>query len=180
MVVNFHGKGCPTFGAGAIAGIAIAAAPASFVSISAALSGVNSAINQGFNKGWSNINFQQVAGNTLMGGATAFAGRQLGKAIATPLENALGSVSSPLRFMIGSEITNTTIGSLFGGISETSRGGSFWKGAWNGAKMGLVTGAISGLGAATQYSIDHQVNMLTGKSIAQKEIGQIDLSFSSK
>ena len=107
---KFSWEGLSYFGAGAIAGIAIAAAPASFVSISAALSGVNSAINQGFNKGWSNINFQQVAGNTLMGGATAFAGGQLGKAIATPLENALGSVSSPLRFMIGSEITNTIIG----------------------------------------------------------------------
>lgn len=100
-----------------------------------------------------------------MGGATAFAGGQLGKAIATPLENALGSISSPLRFMIGSEITNTTIGGLFGGVSETSQGGSFWHGAWNGAKMGMVTGTISGLGVSIQYAAKNQVDLLTGKDI---------------
>ncbi len=39
----------------------------------------------------------------------------------------------------------------------------FGQGAWNGAKMGFISGSISGLGAGVQYSLKNKVNLFTGK-----------------
>jgi RHS repeat-associated protein len=169
---KFSWEGLPYFGAGAVAGVATALSPGSFIAISAGLSGANSIIGQGFNNGWKNIDFGQVAGSAIMGGVTSYAGGLMGSAM--HLDKLLNGISSPLlQKGLQGVIGGAVIGSTFGGMSAVANGHNFFDGAWSGAKMGLVTGAISGLGSAVQYSTKNNVDLLTGKPIWPKNNGAL-------
>ena len=160
---KFTWEGLSYFGAGAVSGWLTVNFPGAIILINAGLSAANNTLNQGFNNGWSNINFMQVGNSAIMGATTSYAAGQLGRTIVNPLNQLINIQSPLLKQLIINEATNITTGTALGGIAALNAGENIWEGAWNGAKMGLVTGTISGLGAATQYSIDHQVNMLTGE-----------------
>jgi|GEM_PF-4513463 len=61
-------------------------------------------------------------------------------------------------------LQSTTTNSIVGGALAELDGDpntNFWNGVWDGVKMELVTGTISGIGNAAQYSIDNKVNFVT-------------------
>jgi hypothetical protein len=76
-------------------------------------------------------------------------------------------IQSPLaRKWLEGVSTNTITGGVFGGITavgDNDETTSFWDGVGTGAKRGVVTGTISGIGQAVQYSLTNHVNLLTGK-----------------
>jgi guanyl-specific ribonuclease Sa len=160
---KFSWEGLSYFGAGAVAGWLTVNCPLAATWINAGLSAANNTLSQGFNNGWSNIDFGQVGNSAIMGAATSYAGSKIGGLIGKPLDKLTGGIESPLlKQMIVNESTGMLTGGVIGGAVALNNNQNFWDGAWSGAKMGMVTGAINGLGAAAQYSIDHQVNMLTG------------------
>ncbi|HLP05342.1 MAG TPA: glycohydrolase toxin TNT-related protein, partial [Paludibacter sp.] len=165
----FNLQGLAYLGAGMAAGAATAAAPGSAMAISAALGMANSVIGQGFDKSGNKFNIKNVefglngvVGAGMMSAVTSYAGGQVGAAM--HLDKVLGGISSPiLRNVIGGQIGGTVIGGTFGGLSAVANGQDFGQGAWGGAKMGFVTGTIGGIGSGVQFSLDHDVNLFSGK-----------------
>jgi len=97
-----------------------------------------------------------------MGGATAYVGGKFGKMIGA--DKWFSKISSPLLSKgLESITTNAIIGTAFGALTAYGNGEDVGQGALNGFKMGLMTGTLSGIGNAAQYSIDNNVNFLTGK-----------------
>jgi len=170
MISNWHsgisfGQALSYFIAGAAAGESALYAPTATTSILAGLGAVNSSISQGF-KGdsfsFKNINFGLVVGAGAMSAITASAGGELSKAM--HLDKLLGGISSPLvKNVLGGEIGGTTMGFAFGGLQSAANGQNFWTGAWDGSKMGFVTGTIGGFGNAVQFSDKNNVNLFSGK-----------------
>lgn len=123
--------------------------------------------NQGFSNNW-NINWQQVGFDGIIGGVTSFLGGKLAKPLEKPLANLLGGIQSPvLRNVAANEMTGIPVGSLLGGleaIGDNDPNTSFGEGMWRGARSALVSSGLTGLGAATQYSLDYDVNFFTGES----------------
>jgi hypothetical protein len=172
-VINWVSNGCEFtwegltyFGAGAVAGLITAAAPNAYVAVSAGLSATNNLVQQSYdpNIGIKNVNFGQVLFQGIIGGTTSYVGSEFGKAL--QVDKWVSEISSPiLRYLAQNTITNTIVGGVFGGFSALANGDNFFEGVENGAKMGIVTGAISGIGGATQYSIENKVSILTGKAV---------------
>jgi RHS repeat-associated protein len=170
-VINWMSNGCEFtweglsyFGTGAVAGLITAAAPGSYALVAAGLSAANNVFQQGYNPGigFKNLNLEQVLFQGVMGGLTAYAGGEFGKAL--QVDKWVAGIESPLlRSLSQNLITNTIVGGTFGGLSSVSNGGDFWEGAWSGVKMGMVTGTISGLGGAVTYAKENNVNILSGK-----------------
>jgi hypothetical protein len=165
---KFNGEGASYFGAGLIAGAAVAAAPNAYAYISAGLSATNSVIGQGFTNGWKNINPQQVLFDGIIGGFTSKIAGHYGEKLSKPIDNLFGKIESPiLKNILASEMVGVPFGGLMGGLGalgDNDPTTNFWDGAWQGVKMGFATSAISGIGNAVQYSIDNKVNFFTGKS----------------
>ena len=172
---EFSWEGLSYFGAGAVAGVATAAAPGSFALISGALSAANSAISQGFQNGWNNIKLDQVAFSGIIGGATSYAGAQLSPAF-NGVFNKLGinDITSPLfRETTKGIITNSLVGGTLGGVGalgDNDPNTTFWTGSWGGIKMGAVTGTVGGIGGAVSYSAANKVNLLSGKPMVVERI----------
>jgi len=172
---EFSWEGLSYFGAGAVAGVATAAAPGSFALISGALSAANSAISQGFQNGWNNIKLDQVAFSGIIGGATSYAGAQLSPAFNGAF-NKLGinDINSPLfREMTKGIVTNSFIGGTLGGVGalgDNDPNTTFWTGSWGGIKMGAVTGTVGGIGGAVSYSAANKVNLLSGKPMVVERV----------
>jgi hypothetical protein len=75
------------------------------------------------------------------------------------------NIESPLlRNFVGSEMVGVPFSAVTGGLFEYGSGGSFWHGAWDGAKSGFVSSGISAIGASVQYSYEYKVNIITGRS----------------
>ena len=90
-----------------------------------------------------------TAGVAGVGIGTAFAAGFAGAAIGTGVSGALVTVAAgAFAGAVISAGVGLVSGALFGGISSTMNGGSFWNGALEGAStgfmMGAITGAISG------------------------------------
>jgi RHS repeat-associated protein len=185
---KFNGEGASYFGAGFVAGAAVAAAPSAYAYIGAGLSAANSVIGQGFNSGWDNINPQQVLFDGIIGGATSAVAGYYGDKLSKPVSNLLGGIERPLlNNVLASEITGMPFGGLMGGLyalGDDDPTTKFWDGAWRGIKSAAVTSVISGIGNAAQYSIDNNVTFFTGKSnisnhaqqrSAERNISQSDI-----
>ncbi|MDR2384657.1 MAG: hypothetical protein LBD80_03190 [Tannerella sp.] len=163
-------QGLSYFGVGAAVGGLTAAFPGAYVYISAGSATANSVLQQGFASNWQDINFQQVAFDGLMGGVTAYAGGKLGNAIGA--DNWFNGIDSPLlRSTLTNVTTNSIVGAGFGALSAYANGEDVWQGAWNGFKMGVFTGTISGIGEAAQFSIDNKVDFVTGRTISNPQQG---------
>ena len=158
-------KGLSYFGVGAAGGALAAAFPGAAMYIAAGTSSANSILQQGFASNWKDINFKQVAFDGIMGGLTSYAGGELGKMIGA--DKWFSGIKSPLlRNTLEGITTNTIVGGALGGtfaLLDDDPETNLWSGAWNGIKMGALTGTISGIGNAAQYSIDNKVNFVTGK-----------------
>jgi len=162
---QFNMKGLSYFGVGAAGGALAAAFPGAAMYIAAGTSSANSILQQGFASNWKDINFKQVAFDGIMGGLTSYAGGELGKMIGA--DKWFSGIKSPLlRNTLEGITTNTIVGGALGGtfaLLDDDPETNLWSGAWNGIKMGALTGTISGIGNAAQYSIDNKVNFVTGK-----------------
>ena len=161
----FNAQGLAYFGAGALAGEAMLYAPGAALTISGALGAANSIIGQGFNGDkfdLGRVDFGSVFVSGMTSMITSYAGGTIGGAL--QLDKVLGNIASPiLKNVIGGQIAGTVTGGIFGGVSAGLSGQDILQGAWGGAKMGLVTGTLGGIGSAAQYSLDHNVNIFTGK-----------------
>ncbi|MDR0865892.1 MAG: hypothetical protein LBO74_13315, partial [Candidatus Symbiothrix sp.] len=160
-------QGLSYFGAGAVAGVVTVCVPSSYALISGGLSMTNSVLQQGFASDWQEINFGQVALDSIIGYSTAYIGGQFSKSLSAPIGKLLGGIKSPLLTnTLTSQLTGTAFGAFVGGLqamSDDDPNSDFWDGAWKGAKSGFISSTISGVGSGLQYSIENNVNALTGK-----------------
>ncbi len=170
---EFTWEGLSYFGAGALAGLATAAAPGSYALINAGLSATNNFIQQGFDGGIGNVNFTQVAFQGMMGGAISFAGGEFGKAL--HVDKLFGGIDSPLLKNVLTGVTsNTIVGGFLGGmgaIADSNSETKFLDGVWSGIKMGVISGTIGGVAGAINYSHNNHVDLFTGNKIYPKNNG---------
>jgi RHS repeat-associated protein len=173
LVTNWHDGITPLeavtyFGNGALTGIAVLYAPEAAPAIIAASGALNDLTRQSFQSDGSvnfdNVNWGQVAFSGMMSGLTSVVGGQVGQAL--HINTWFSSIESTLlRNVLQNTTTNLIVSVPLGGFTEYSNGGDFWEGAWSGAKMGLITGTISGIGNAATYSLNNKVDFLSGKSL---------------
>jgi len=164
-ISNFW-QGLSFFGVGGLGGGLVAAFPGAALYIAGGTSALNSILQQGFDENVTSINWGQVTFSGAMGMATTYFGGQLGQAIGVDKWFS-GVNNNLLRNWLQSTTTNTivggTFGGIFGGLSDDPNT-NFWSGAWDGIKIGAITGTISAIGNTAQYSIDNKVGFLSGKS----------------
>ncbi|MDO9154526.1 MAG: glycohydrolase toxin TNT-related protein [Paludibacter sp.] len=174
LISNWHngitfGEGFSYFAIGAGAGIASYYAPGSAALIAGGASALNNLARQSFQPdgklNFSNVNWGQVGYSGIIGGATSYLGGQFGKAIGA--DKWFKGIDSPLlQNVLRNVSTNTIVGGTFGGfgaIADNDPNTTFLSGAWGGVKMGVVTGTISGIGAAATYSTKYNRNIFSGK-----------------
>jgi len=158
-------QGLSYFGVGAASGALVATFPAAGVAIAGGSSAANSALQQGFASNWQNISFGQVLFSAAMGMATSSLGGVLGNAL--HVDKWFKGVGNPLlRNWLEGTTTNTIVGSTLGGVSALADDNpktTFWTGAWDGFKMGMLTGTLDAVGKTAQYSIENKTHFLTGK-----------------
>ena len=159
-------EGLSYFATGAVSGALTAAFPGAAIAITAGAGAANSAIGQGFNNGWNNINLQQVAFDGIMAGTMAYVGGEIASKFAGPVQKLTEKISSPmLRELIVHEASGLPFGTVMGGImavADDDPNTSFLDGMWSGAKKSFVTSGLSAVGSAANYSLDNKVGMLTG------------------
>jgi len=164
---QFNVQGLSYFIAGGGAGIATLYAPGSASLIAGGLSAANSIIGQGFKDGkfdFKNVDFAKAALDGTIGIMTAEGGAALGKSLNLDKLLGIGKIQNPtLRLVLGGAAGGTVMGSAFGAVSAGLTGQDIAQGAWSGAKMGFVTGSLSGFGSAVQYSQQNKTNLFTGK-----------------
>lgn len=159
-------EGLAYFGLGAAGAEAIIASPQSAIFVGAGMGAGNSILSQGFNNGWENISFQQVAFDGIVSGAMAGACMNLLNPMVAPISNWASRIQSPLwRNLLVSECSGLPIDALFGALqSFNDPDTSVLEGMWAAVKRGFISNGISGLGAASHYSIENKVNIVTGKT----------------
>jgi len=101
-------------------------------------------------------------GAGIMSSVTSYVGGELGNTL--KLDKLLGDISSPLlRNVLAGQISGTVVGGAFGGINAYANEQPVGQGILSGAKMGLVTGTLGGIGGAVTFSQKNHVNILTGR-----------------
>jgi|GEM_PF-3156288 len=162
---QFNMEGLSYFGAGFVAGGLTAAAPGAAFLVSGGLSATNSIIQQGFNENTTGIDWGQVAGAGIMGMATSVAGGAVGQMLG--VNKWFSGVNSPiLRSWLQNSTAGTITGTGFGLIGAGISGENVWQSMLQSGTMGFITGSISGIGDAAQFSLDNNVSMWSGKARA--------------
>jgi RHS repeat-associated protein len=179
LITNWHkgitfAEGLSYFLIGAAAGEATLYAPESIVYFAAGQGSLNSVVTQGFNPVDGNgqgkfdlgrVDPTKVLFDGVIAGATTYVGGEVGKSL--HVDQWYKGVKSPfLNNWLQSTTTNTIVGTGFGGLAALGDGNpntTVEDGMWNGFKMGLATGTISGIGNAVIYSQQNNVNLFTGK-----------------
>jgi len=169
LITNWHKgmtfvEGLSYFLVGAAAGEATLYAPESYALIAGGASAANSVLQQGFASDWQKVNAGQVLFSGIMGAGTAYLGGQIGQGLGVD-KWFKGVDNKLLRNWLQSTTTNAIVGGALNGTFaelDDDPNTNFWGGAWNGVKMGFVTGTISAIGNTAQYAIENKVNFLTG------------------
>lgn len=108
----------------------------------------NSVLNQGFTNGWNHINAESVLSSTVVSFTTSIAGGTLGNYLSKPIGSLTSRIANPiLKNSISSAITNSLIGFGVGTTFSLLKGNSSktaFTDGYNAAKLGIVSGAISG------------------------------------
>lgn len=145
---NIHsvGQGFALFGTGAASGfVTIYAGP---IAGAAVLGATNSIVNQGFNNGWGNIDWMQVGGSGIIGGATSYLGGSLGSYLAKPISKLTEGIASPiLKEVLTQGTLNSATGFGLGTAMALGSGadlGEALKQGGQSAALGLMSGVISG------------------------------------
>ncbi len=175
LIANWHdgitfGEGLAYFGIGVGAGIGTLYAPGYSSLIAAGLGSLNSLTKQSFQPDGSlnfkNINWGQVGYSGIISGATSYLGGQFGKTLGA--DKWFKGIDNPLiQNVLRNVTTNAIVGGTFGGfgaLADNDPNTTFLSGAWGGVKMGAVTGTISGIGNAVQYSLKNNVDLLRGET----------------
>ena len=159
---QFNMQGLSYFGAGAASGFLTALAPGASVLFAGGLTATNSIIQQGFDENVTSIDWGQVAGAGVMGMGMSIAGGAVGGMLGA--DKWFSGVNSPiLKSWLQNASVGTATGAGFGGVSALLSGENVWQGMAQGGTMGFITGSISGIGEAAQFSLDNNVSMWTGK-----------------
>jgi RHS repeat-associated protein len=163
---EFSWEGLSYFGVGAAGGALSALSPGAAMWISAGVSASNSVLQQGYASNWQEVSGEQAFFAGIMGAGMSYLGGQMGQMIGA--DKWFSGISNPLlRETLTNVTTNASVGTVMGGALaelDDDPETTFWSGAWGGFKMGVVTGTITGIGQAAQYSIDNKTNFFTGKS----------------
>ena len=165
--IDNFGQAMAFAGVGALGGGLAAKFPGASKWIAGGTGAMNNFLRQGFDpnvRGVRGMDWQQIGFAGIMGGATAAVGGKLGNAIGA--DRWFGNIKSPLlRETLQSASTNVIVGGSFGALDAWAHGEHIGRGALGGMQMGLITGTISGIGSAAQFSIDNRVSMWSGEKL---------------
>jgi RHS repeat-associated protein len=163
--INDFGQGLSYFGLGAAGGALMATG--NIVAGGALMGGGNSILTQGFQNGFNNIDFNQVAMGATMGGITSYLGGQIGKGLQGPLSKLFSSVGSP---MLREGLTYGTNGALTGFTLGTGMAlaggedlGDAFKIGGKSALLGFGSGLGYGMYSGYKYAQTNNLNPVNGK-----------------
>lgn len=132
------------------------------------IGGGNSILAQGFQNGFNNIDFNQVAMGATMGGITSCLGGHIGKGLQGPLSKVFSSVGSP---MLREGLTYGTNGALTGFMMGTGMAvaggediGDALQIGGKSAFLGFGAGFGYGMYSGYKYAQANNLNPINGKS----------------
>ncbi|MBP3726061.1 MAG: hypothetical protein J6I60_02460, partial [Bacteroidaceae bacterium] len=135
---------------------------------------VNNITNQGFENGWSNINYQSALFDGIVSMYSARGTQYVSNTLSKPISKLTKGIANPI---IRNTVTDATINAVVSGGMNTGmvllNGGSFkdamnsgWQGLWQGAAIGTITGTGRGI---VEYSSS---SPNTASQTAQIETGE--------